>query len=80
MECADECLKENKKCENKECKNWINFDEDNNCTLIAIEKNGSLNLHETAKRLNMSHVRIFQIEQKALKKLRKKIPEIDSYI
>jgi len=50
---------------------WIDYEEDNNCTAIAAKKNGSMSLREIADRMGVSFVRIKQIEDKALVKLRK---------
>jgi hypothetical protein len=44
-----------------------------NCVHVAIEKNGSMTLHDVAKRLGISFVRVAQIEKKALAKLSTKI-------
>ena len=60
-------------CQNKECRQWIDYSEDNNCVLVAVEKNGRMTLRECAKRLGVSYVRVKQIEDKALKKLEKKL-------
>jgi DNA-directed RNA polymerase specialized sigma subunit len=38
---------------------------------VSIEKHGQLTLKEAAKRLGVSHVRIKQIQDKALKKIKK---------
>ena len=55
------------------CRQWINYEEDKNCTLIAVEKNGNMTLREVADRLGVSFVRVKQIEDKLLKKLSKGI-------
>ena len=60
-------------CENRECRYWINYPEDLNCTFVAIEKNGPMTLAEVAKRLGVSLVRISQIEKKTVGKLYKRI-------
>ena len=39
--CAQECFLNNKNCHNNECRLWIDYKEDLNCCLIAIEKNGT---------------------------------------
>ena len=72
-ECSKTCLKKNKKCAIKECRNWIDYKKDLNCVEIAVEKNGSMTLHEVAKRLDISYVRVSQIEKRALTKLQKKV-------
>ena len=61
------------KCDNKQCRNWIDYPEDNNCILESIRKNGSMTLSEISKRLQISLVRVSQIEKLALKKLSKRI-------
>ena len=69
MKCVEEVLASNKGCKNKECRKWIDCAIDNNCVLVSIEKNGPLTLHESAKRLGISYVRVKQIQDVAIKKL-----------
>jgi len=71
MKSIDECKKINSPCNEKECRLWINFKGDLNCTLQAVDRHGSLTLREVADRLGVSFVRIKQIEDAALKKLSK---------
>ena len=71
-DCAKECAKNDKRCPVKKCRYWINYKKDLNCAFITVFKNGNLTLHETAKRLNISYVRVSQIEKSAISKLRKK--------
>tara|TARA_B100000427_G_C15078767_1_gene407493 strand:+ start:156 stop:338 length:183 start_codon:yes stop_codon:yes gene_type:complete len=52
---------------------WIDFEEDQNCSLISIYKNGPMTLEEVAKRIKVSFVRISQIEKAAINKLHKRI-------
>jgi hypothetical protein len=73
--CAYKCKKEDNKCRNEGCRLWINYEEDLNCTLITIDKHGSMTLREIAKREGVSFVRIQQIEKKAVAKLKKKMSE-----
>lgn len=72
-ECARECLRDDRPCEEKECRKWIDYEEDNNCCLISIRNNDGerLTLMETGKRIGLSFVRVRQIEQRALEKLSK---------
>jgi DNA-directed RNA polymerase specialized sigma subunit len=44
-----------------------------------VKKNGNLTLKEVAKRIGVSHVRIKQIQDVALKKINKKIKEDHNY-
>tara|TARA_A100001515_G_scaffold95792_1_gene76861 strand:- start:304 stop:558 length:255 start_codon:yes stop_codon:yes gene_type:complete len=60
-------------CEHKHCRYWIEYEEDNNCSLISIEKNGKLTLKEVAKRLNISDVRVKQIQDKAIENFKNQI-------
>jgi len=53
----------------KDCKYWIKYEDDLNCTLIAVEKHGSMTLREVSERLGISFVRVKQIQDKAVKKL-----------
>ena len=52
---------------------WVDYDEDNNCSLVSIYHNGPMTLDEVSKRLKISLVRVSQIEKEALKKLSKRI-------
>jgi len=67
--CARRCLNENKDCKEKQCRLWIEYSEDRNCTLIAIRKNGAMTLEEVAKRLGYTPARIQQLEKRALQKI-----------
>jgi len=69
--CAEVCSYRNTACAEEECRMWIDYEEDLNCTEIAIEKNGRMTLKEVGKRLDVSYVRVTQIEKDALKKLEK---------
>ena len=72
-ECSKECLQLGSDCGNSSCRMWIDFEEDLNCSLISIYKNGTLTLEQCAARLDVSFVRISQIEKQALNKLSKRI-------
>ena len=79
MKCIDEINKTQKVCNNKDCRQWIDYEEDQNCVSIAVQKHGRMTLREVAKRLGVSYVRVKQIQDKALKKLFKKIRRDDIY-
>ena len=72
-ECCKKCLEYKVSCpvENSDCRHWIDYEDDSNCTLIAIEdnENDSMTLREVSKRLKVSFVRVKQIEDLAIKKL-----------
>tara|TARA_R110000824_G_scaffold67377_8_gene174591 strand:+ start:34349 stop:34588 length:240 start_codon:yes stop_codon:yes gene_type:complete len=69
--CLQECLEKNEKCTQQDCRVWMDYEGDLNCALLSVKKHGSMTLDETAKRLNLSIVRIKQIQDKALQKLQK---------
>tara|TARA_R100000152_G_C6675360_1_gene110630 strand:+ start:100 stop:339 length:240 start_codon:yes stop_codon:yes gene_type:complete len=69
--CLQECVKKDKECAKKECRVWIDYKEDLNCSLMSVQKHGPMTLEETAKRLSLSIVRIKQLQDRALQKLQK---------
>lgn len=71
-QCTKQCKKNDAACVQKECRNWMEYPEDLNCSLIATERHGPMTLDEVAKRLGLSLVRIKQIEESALIKLKKR--------
>ena len=70
--CKDVCKDKEIACPIKDCRQWIDYEEDLNCTLIAVDKHGKMTLREVAERLGVSFVRIKQIETKAKEKLFKR--------
>jgi len=72
--CTTACKQNDVSCPNKECRYWIEYEEDLNCSFIAIDKNeGGLTLREVGDRIGVSFVRICQIEKAAVQKLKKKL-------
>ena len=68
-ECCKKCISVDRSCRERDCGMWIDYKEDLNCTLIAAEKNGPMNLREVADRLDISFVRVKQIQDSAMQKL-----------
>ena len=79
-ECCKVCIKKKVSCPVDDCENWIDYEKDNNCALIAIHDNGRMTLREVADRMKVSFVRIKQIEDKALKKLAENNLNMKSYL
>ena len=81
--CSDVCKKSDDLCpeENKSCRFWINYEDDLNCSLISIDKADGrpMTLRDIGLRLNVSHVRIDQIEREVTKKLVKKLRNNDLF-
>ena len=65
-ECAKKCVRQSEFCKECGCRMWISYADDLNCTLIAVNKNGKMTLAEAAKRLNLSIVRVKQIQDLSL--------------
>ena len=73
-ECVTKCKSATVACPNSDCGHWMDYGEDLNCSLIAVEKHpGGLTLREVGDRLHISFVRVCQIEKGALQKLKKRI-------
>ena len=81
-ECSQACIDNKVECDFKECKFWIKFKEDNNCDLISLKKNGPLTLRQVGERMGVSYVRIKQIEDAALKKIKEttSLDELENYL
>lgn len=69
--CAEQCVKDQVSCENKECRLWMDYEEDQNCCLIAVKKYGPMKLRQVAERIGISYVRVKHIQDASLIKLRK---------
>ena len=54
---------------------YLDYEEDLNCTLVAIDKHGAMTLRDVAPRLGVSFVRVKQIEDKIMDKMRKRLRE-----
>ena len=75
MVCAQQCLKNRECCLAENCRYHIDYEEEFNCSMITIYENGPLSLREIAKRERLSFARIKQIQDKALVKLKKRLPD-----
>lgn len=75
--CTEACTKLEVSCPNKDCRNWINYEEDLNCAKIAADNHGSMTLREVSKRIGCSFVRVKQIEEELINKLKKQKQELD---
>ena len=60
--CLQTCKELETACPINECRYWVNYPQDSNCTFETIEKYGNLTLREVADRLDLSYVRIKQIK------------------
>jgi predicted transcriptional regulator len=71
IECAEKCIELKVSCPVKECRCWIDYEDDLNCVNIAIKNNGAMKLREIAERLHLTPARVQQIEKSVLAKLKK---------
>jgi len=69
--CVEECYRNKTVCENTECRAYIDYNEDLNCTFIAVNKHGPMTLEEIGRRHHVSTVRAKQLVDAALVKLKK---------
>ena len=67
--CLQTCKELKIACPVEECRYWVSYPKDINCTFESISKNGNMTLREIADRLKISFVRVKQIEDKAVKKI-----------
>jgi hypothetical protein len=72
LPCSRMCMKKEKACPHTDCRMWIDFPKEYNCTYISIYENGCMTLREIGERLGISFARVKQIEDTALKKIRKR--------
>ena len=70
-ECAKMCKDLEVSCPNKDCRQWMDYEEDLNCVRIASHRHGDMTLSQVAERLGLTAARIQQIEKGALAKLKK---------
>jgi len=63
----------------KDCRDWIDSEENQNCTFVAIAKNGPMTLRQIAEVENISHVTVRDVQRRAMKKLILQIKK-DDYI
>lgn len=63
----------------KGCRYWIDSEENQNCTFVAIEKNGPMTLRQIAEIENISHVAVRDIQKRAIKKIILQVKK-DEYI
>tara|TARA_R100001079_G_scaffold96286_1_gene59538 strand:+ start:378 stop:632 length:255 start_codon:yes stop_codon:yes gene_type:complete len=68
--CSMQCISNNKKCQKSDCRLYIDYPEEYNCSLISIYENGPMTLRQIGDRIGVSFARIKQIESKALNKIK----------
>ena len=75
--CSIKCVDLQTECPNEDCRYWVNHQDNLNCTFIAIEKNGDMDLRTVGDIMGVSFVRIKQIQDKAISKVNKVLKILD---
>jgi len=68
--CSRKCRELEIECPVKDCRLWIDFKSEYNCSLISIYENGPMTLRQIAERSGISFARVKQIETKAIIKIK----------
>ena len=76
MKCYTKCRIMRRPCQVKECRLWIDYPDDQNCTEIAVQKEAKMTLTKIANRLKLTASRVKQIENEALARVSKTHPEL----
>ena len=74
-ECASKCYIHHIPCAQRECRLHLDYEEDLNCTDIAVYKHGAMTLQQIGDRHGVSIVRAKQIVDEARVKLKKTLSE-----
>ena len=69
--CSRKCMELNVQCPVTDCRLWIDYPDEKNCTLVSIYINGNMTLRQVAERSGISFARVKQIESKALEKIKR---------
>jgi len=70
MKCSKLCRELEVSCPVKECRYWLDYPQDFNCTFIAVANNdGGMILSEVGKRIHVTAARAKQIESEAISKI-----------
>ncbi len=77
--CKTGVILRNKPCQECKCRQWLDYEDDLNCTLIAVDKHGPLTLREVGDRLGISFVRVKQLQDTAIAKLATKNTKLKDF-
>jgi hypothetical protein len=75
--CSLKCIELETECPNTECRYWVDHQNSLNCTFVAIEKNGDMDLRTVGDIIGVSFVRVKQIQDKAVSKINKVLKILD---
>ena len=69
IRCLETCKKLKTPCPLKDCRYWLNYEDEFNCVFESINKHDTLTLRQVGERLGISYVRVKQIEDQILNKI-----------
>ncbi len=75
LKCKEEAKKRGQPCRFSRCRYWLDYAEDLNCSLIAIEKHGEMSLNQIAQRIGVTIPMVFHTERNAMRKLKEGLKE-----
>lgn len=75
--CSLKCIELQTECPNEDCRYWVNHKDNLNCTFVAIDNNGEMDLRTVGDIMGVSFVRIKQIQDKAIQKVNKVLKILD---
>lgn len=75
--CSLKCIELQTECPNTDCRYWVEHQNSLNCTFIAIDNNGEMDLRTIGDIMGVSFVRIKQIQDKAVQKVNKVLKILD---
>jgi len=70
IQCLETCRKLKVSCPVEDCRYWIDYKKESNCTFESVDRNGQMTLREVSERLGISFVRVKQIQDKVLNKIK----------
>lgn len=71
--CTDVCRVDKQPCTRENCRHWMDYSDDLNCSIIAAEDHGPMTLEEISKRMGVTLVQIKNIQDRAMDKMKKKM-------
>ena len=74
-DCAKRCFNHDIPCMQSDCRLHLDYEEDLNCTDIAVHKHGPMTLQQIGDRHGISIVRAKQLVDEAIAKLKKTFPD-----
>lgn len=69
IKCLEACKQLKTSCPIKDCRYWIKYEKEHNCVFESIDRNNSMTLRQVAERLNISYVRVKQIQDEVINKI-----------